>query len=121
MKSLIFSFVFAAAIPSLACTVETATNLNAGRVYRDEVYNASGARVGLIKGDQVYATTSQYDSVGTVVGSVSASAILNNYRGAVGFASGDTIYNNRGETRGYAANCTQVEKGAALLLLLRAY
>lgn len=118
MKSFVFAFVFAAALPSLACTVQFANGQNAGRVYGDNVFNASGAPVGFVQGDLVYAVSGQFDSVGAVVGSVTPSAILNPYRGAVGFTAGNTIYNYLGEARGVATNCSQVQKGAALLLLL---
>lgn len=121
MKFLIFAIAMAAAVQSQACRIETATGNSAGTVYRDDVINASGAKVGMIKGDQVYAVSSIYDSVGTVVGGVSNTAILNSNRGIIGFTSGNTIFNNLGETRGFGYNCSQEEKGAALILLLRAY
>lgn len=113
MKYLIVLAVsLAATVPTMACTIQTASGAYAGNVSGDMVTNSSGRPVGSLQGDVVF------DYTGSPAGRVNATAVQNIYGQNIGFVQGNTIFNLYGETRGQGLNCTQAEQGAALLLIL---
>jgi hypothetical protein len=113
MKSLIvMAVVMAASAQSLACTVKDAADRYVGAVNSGVVTNYSGATVGLLQGNQVLTKE------GYMIGIVTPSAILNGQNQPVGFTTGDQIMNYQGLKRGEGINCSQEEKGAALILIL---
>ena len=116
MKCLIVMAIsLAAAVPSLACTVQTASGAYAGAVNNSIVSDSLGRPVGSVQGDVVY------DNYGSQVGRVNTTTIQNFYGQNVGFVQGTSIFNLYGEQRGQAFRCNQQEKGAALLLILGVY
>ena len=113
MKSLIvLALSFATAVPAMACTIQTSSGAYAGNVNGGMVTNSSGRPVGSVQGDVVY------DYVGSPAGRVNTTSVQNLYGQNIGFVQGNAIFNLYGEQRGQGLNCTQEEKGAALLLVL---